>query len=194
MREKNKEKQAKINQAVLEIVAQQGIAGLSFGKIAKWANVSSGTPYVYYQDKTDMLSQVYLDAKQKLDTGLNQQINQYESAKDQLMAALNYFAHQYLKYPLEANYVLTIHATPELISADARENGAKMKNGLSELACRLCHDYQEFKLDDPTILGAVLLGPIMWLLRQAKIRQNSVTDEQIKQVVAIAVNGLLHQA
>ena len=47
------EKRNKVTQAVLQITMEDGLAGLSFDKLAKRAGVSSGTPYVYYRDKTD---------------------------------------------------------------------------------------------------------------------------------------------
>ena len=59
MRKIDVEKRNKVTQAVLQITMEDGLAGLSFDKLAKRAGVSSGTPYVYYRDKTDMLSCIY---------------------------------------------------------------------------------------------------------------------------------------
>lgn len=125
MREKDQSKKAKIIQAVFEIVDRDGLAGLSFGKIAKWAGISSGTPYVYYRDKTDMLSQIYVATKQQLESGLDEQLAQTDSTKEQLITCLEYFARQYIKYPLQANYIMAIHAAPELITPTARQAGRR---------------------------------------------------------------------
>ncbi|WP_270642557.1 TetR/AcrR family transcriptional regulator [Limosilactobacillus mucosae] len=187
MREKDQSKKAKIIQAVFEIVDRDGLAGLSFGKIAKWAGISSGTPYVYYRDKTDMLSQIYVAAKQQLESGLDEQLAQTDSTKEQLITCLEYFARQYIKYPLQANYIMAIHAAPELITPTARQEGASFTNSLSGLYCRMCKESQA------AVVGALLLGPIMWLLRQAKLNNTQVDDAQIKRVVRISVNGLFEE-
>lgn len=149
MREKDQSKKAKIIQAVFEIVDRDGLAGLSFGKIAKWAGISSGTPYVYYRDKTDMLSQIYVAAKQQLESGLDEQLAQTDSTKEQLITCLEYFARQYIKYPLQANYIMAIHAAPELITPTARQEGASFTNSLSGLYCRLCKESQSAVVGRP---------------------------------------------
>lgn len=193
MREKDQSKKAKIIQAVFEIVDRDGLAGLAFGKIAKWAGISSGTPYVYYRDKTDMLSQIYVAAKQQLESGLDEQLAQTDSTKEQLITCLEYFARQYIKYPLQANYIMAIHAAPELITPTARQEGASFTNSLSGLYCRLCKESQAAVVGDQFLVGALLLGPIMWLLRQAKLNNTQVDDAQIKRVVRISVNGLFEE-
>ncbi|WP_412146954.1 TetR/AcrR family transcriptional regulator [Limosilactobacillus mucosae] len=194
MREKDQSKKAKIIQAVFEIVDRDGLAGLSFGKIAKWAGISSGTPYVYYRDKTDMLSQIYVASKQQLESGLDEQLAQTDSTKEQLITCLEYFARQYTKYPLQANYIMAIHAAPELITPAARQKGSSFTNSLNGLYCRLCSESQATVIgDDQFLVGALLLGPIMWLLRQAKLNNTQVDDAQIKRVVRISVNGLFEE-
>lgn len=45
-------KRDKVIQTVLQITMEEGLAALSFDKLAKRAGISSGTPYVYYKDKT----------------------------------------------------------------------------------------------------------------------------------------------
>ena len=44
-------KRDKVIQTVLQITMEEGLAALSFDKLAKRAGISSGTPYVYYKDK-----------------------------------------------------------------------------------------------------------------------------------------------
>ena len=41
-------KQDKITETVLQLTMENGLAALSFDKLAKRAGISTGTPYVYY--------------------------------------------------------------------------------------------------------------------------------------------------
>ena len=75
MRKIDEGKKERVKQAVFEITRDEGIAALSFGKIAKCAHVSSGTPYVYYKDKTEMLGKIYLEVKELIDKGLKAAID-----------------------------------------------------------------------------------------------------------------------
>ena len=52
-----------IKDAVVSVVAQNGIGAASVGEIAKAAKVSPGTIYLHFENKDDMLQQVYLRIK-----------------------------------------------------------------------------------------------------------------------------------
>ena len=57
----------------------------------------------------------------------------------------------------------------------------------------MCKESQAAVVGDQFLVGALLLGPIMWLLRQAKLNNTQVDDAQIKRVVRISVNGLFEE-
>ncbi|EUJ29992.1 TetR/AcrR family transcriptional regulator [Listeria grayi] len=63
MRIKDEAKVTAISQAVFQITKQEGLNNASISKIAKLAGVSPATVYIYYQDKSDMLSKIYLTSK-----------------------------------------------------------------------------------------------------------------------------------
>lgn len=191
MREKDQLKKQKIAQAVYEIAERDGLAGLSLSKIAKWAGVSSGTPYVYYHDKTDMLSQLYISTKHQLEAGLSERLEQAQTTKEKLIMGLEYFAHQYLHSPSKANYIMAINSAPELVNATARDEIMSITTAMGKLYLELDSASQIKITDDPVEVSALLLGPVMWLLHQAKIKHLQISDQQIHNVVLIAVNGLL---
>ena len=55
----------KIKAAVVTVVARNGIGATSVGEIAKLAQISAGTIYLHFENKDDMLQQVYLRIKQE---------------------------------------------------------------------------------------------------------------------------------
>lgn len=80
-------KRDKVIQTVLQITMEEGLAALSFDKLAKRAGISSGTPYVYYKDKTDMLSCIYAQVWQGLQEGLQQAIDMGRTPGEMLFSA-----------------------------------------------------------------------------------------------------------
>lgn len=80
-------KRDKVVQTVLQITMEEGLAALSFDKLAKRAGISSGTPYVYYKDKTDMLSCIYTQVWQGLQEGLQQAIDMGRTPGEKLFSA-----------------------------------------------------------------------------------------------------------
>ncbi len=59
MRKKDDEKRNSIKRAVVNIILEKGMNGASISKIAKTAGVSPATVYIYYENKDEMLRDIY---------------------------------------------------------------------------------------------------------------------------------------
>ncbi len=65
MRKKDDEKERRIRRAVMNLMLEEGLNGTSIAKIAKLAGVSPATVYIYYENKDDMLQDIYLQYSQE---------------------------------------------------------------------------------------------------------------------------------
>ncbi len=70
MRIKDDKKQEAIIKATVKLVNEIGFVASSVAKIAKEADVSPATIYIYYKNKEDLLVSTYVDIKQKLSSAL----------------------------------------------------------------------------------------------------------------------------
>ena len=84
MRYKDEAKQNAIIKATVKLVNQIGFAASSVSKIAKEANVSPATIYIYYQNKEDLLVSTYVDIKKKLSEALLKDFDDNQSIRDTL--------------------------------------------------------------------------------------------------------------
>lgn len=66
MKYKNDNKLNNIFKATLELINEDGLSGTSMSKIAKRANISASTIYVYFDSKEDLIFKLYLLVKNKL--------------------------------------------------------------------------------------------------------------------------------
>lgn len=78
MRIKDINKQAAIIEATVDLVNEIGFASSSVSKIAKKANVSPATLYIYYKNKEDLLVSTYVEIKKKMGKEL---LNNFDSSK-----------------------------------------------------------------------------------------------------------------
>ena len=60
---KSIEKKEALLNATLNLVNESGFQGASMAKIAKTANVSPATIYLYFKNKQDLVNQLYLEVK-----------------------------------------------------------------------------------------------------------------------------------
>lgn len=65
MRLKDEHKQESIIQSTIKLVNEIGFVSSSVSKIAKEANVSPATIYIYYKNKEDLLVSTYVEIKKK---------------------------------------------------------------------------------------------------------------------------------
>ncbi|MFT5715790.1 MAG: AcrR family transcriptional regulator [Flavobacterium sp.] len=61
--QKSIDKRTALLNATLSLVNNGGIQGASMAKVAKVANVSPATIYLYFESKQDLVNQLYLDVK-----------------------------------------------------------------------------------------------------------------------------------
>ena len=99
MRHKDENKQDAIIKATIKLVNEIGFVASSVAKIAKEANVSPATIYIYYKNKEDLLVSTYIDIKQKLSTAIIKDFDESQPIRD-ILKKMWFNAFDYTsKYP-----------------------------------------------------------------------------------------------
>jgi AcrR family transcriptional regulator len=66
MRTRDENKERIIREKALKMMVKEGLDGFSMHKLAKAANVSPATIYIYFKDKEDLVAQLCMDAGKKM--------------------------------------------------------------------------------------------------------------------------------
>lgn len=82
MRTKDDSKKAALFEATVKLVNEMGFVFSSVSKIAKEANVSPATVYVYYKNKEDLLASTYVEIKQNLSEAILQDFDSRLPVRD----------------------------------------------------------------------------------------------------------------
>lgn len=141
MRKIDEQKKLKIKAAVMTLVDQDGLTSLTTAKVAKTAGVSPATLYIYYQDKTDMLSRIYELVKDELHSGLLAELS--ATAPDlaaQLRTMLQFSVAQYRQQPRAAHFVQALWTNPEALDEQALHHGTELDSALGQLFTKLVAD------------------------------------------------------
>ncbi len=103
MRLKDDTKRVAIFNATIQLLNKIGFNNISMSKIAKEANVSASTLYVYFDNKEDMLQKVYLEAKQQMFMVISKDLREDRSVEEnifQLCKNILDFSKEYREYLL----------------------------------------------------------------------------------------------
>ncbi|MGV0167483.1 TetR/AcrR family transcriptional regulator [Furfurilactobacillus sp. WILCCON 0119] len=190
MRKVDEQKKQLIEQAILVITKDEGIQGLSFSKIAKYAHVSSGTPYVYFKDKTDMLSQMFLKIKLLFDDRLQADIEKGKSMPEKIYQAVTHFARMYTNYPLEAIFITAIRANPELVTKTAFAEGNASAQPLNDLFQQAVTQ-QCLVTDNIEAATVLLFGPFIMQIQERQAAHQAVGLDELEAVIQLSVDGLI---
>lgn len=87
MRYKDEAKQGAIIKATVKLVTEIGFVASSVSKIAKEAEVSPATIYIYYKNKEDLLVCTYVDIKKRLSEAVLKDFDESQPIRDILKAS-----------------------------------------------------------------------------------------------------------
>ncbi len=182
MRVKDENKNDAIFAATIDLLNEIGFAGISMSKIAKRANVSSSTIYVYFKNKDDMLRKTYIYVKRNMHKVLDGILDDSLPVKE----AIEIIMRKTLKFLLENKaYFLfceQFDTSPLMVKFDLVTPNNEMMTGM--------HDYIDaakqkglLKNVDTALLIAYFYYPIAYL---AKV-QFTLNKKPTKKIVDQAV-------
>jgi AcrR family transcriptional regulator len=103
---------ALVRRAMVELVAETGIQGATMGEVAKRAGVATGTAYVHYQSKQDLLIAAFIEGKQALGTGVTAGLD-YTSLPRQIFETVWRRTYNHLRSdPALARFLTRIDESP----------------------------------------------------------------------------------
>ena len=112
MRTRDTEKEGLARQKAIELVVSEGLDGFSMQKLAKAAQISPATLYIYYKDREDLLVKVCLSVVDELLAislkDFHPDLSFSEGMELQWRNRMAYF----LKYPLETEFLEQIRYSP----------------------------------------------------------------------------------
>lgn len=93
MRPRDDSKVDAIIETTVQLVNEVGFSEISISKIAKAAGVSAATIYIYFENKEDMLSKIYLRAKNAMSDHIFQNVSESASVRERFEFFLTNFAN-----------------------------------------------------------------------------------------------------
>lgn len=112
MRTRDPSKELAIRRKAMEIAVREGFDGLSMHKVARAAKVSAATLYVYFEDRDDLLVQVYLEESEKAFAAMMENFDPGLSFAQGLRVQWFNRARYYMKNPTAMLFLEQFKHTP----------------------------------------------------------------------------------
>ena len=179
MRHKDDSKREGISNAAIELITSNGFADTSMSKIAKAADVSPATIYVYFENKEDLLNQLYLMVKRQASEKMLVGYDDSLPVKEGFKLIWNNACRYILANPTHFAFTEQFANSP-LVNRVSKEEGSAYFQTILHLFERGKRE-GIFKEIPPSLFTAFLYAPPMMLGKQHH-NGELVLDKELQQV------------
>ena len=175
IRQKCDKKRYDLLNATLQLVNNNGFHAAPMSKIAKMAEVSPATIYIYFENKQDLINQLYLETKTAFFNYAFENYEKEQSIKDCFKQVWLNIATYRLTNIDESNFLAQCDNTP-MIDEKSRQEGLKNLQPLLELWER-GQQKGIIKLISPYLLYAYTMYPLSFLTNMHQ-KNNFILNEK----------------
>lgn len=110
---------AAVRRALRALVAEHGFHGASMGAVAKAAGVATGTAYVHYASKDDLVYATYLEVKRELGAAAVRRVDRSGSPREQFLQLWRGIHDHLAAEPERARFLVQVDVSPYAHTAHA---------------------------------------------------------------------------
>lgn len=114
MRPRDEIKEQAIRQKAIEMIVNEGFDGLSMQKLAKEANVSPATIYIYFKDRDDLIKRLVTDEAHKMSQTILKDFDPKGGFAQGLRKQWENRAKYFLENPLKMQFLEQVRNSPAL--------------------------------------------------------------------------------
>ena len=193
MRAKDENKEITIRDKAIEMIVKEGFYGLSMQKLAKAANISASTIYVYFDSREDMLNKLFFYVEDIFTKESLKDFDPKMSFEEGLWLQWKNRYRHILKYPLHFHFSEQFRNSPLIRHKDIQEN--RFKKSMKEF---VYHAVQRKEIEDlpVEIFWSLAYGPFYTLVKfhlddsSMTGKPFSLSDHKMKQAYALVMRAL----
>lgn len=188
MRTRDQKKYDAVVKSSIELTNKLGFSGISISKIAKNANVSPATIYIYFRNKEDLLTVIYCDIRKKAGESVLTNIDANMSIKEQFNSIwINSFSF-YLNHPEYIQYREQFEQTTMI--KEVRTEEFELNKYSTELLIKGIRDKIIQDLPIPILISFAFI-PIITLIRFHFSDILTMTEREITNACNIAWKSIV---
>lgn len=185
MRVKDENKIDLIFKSSLQLILNVGIAGLTMSKIAQHASIATGTLYIYFKSKEELLNKLYLHLNSQSRERFMKGYDKDEPFKIGFKKVwLNYLTHRIEHY--EESVFLEQYYRSPYISKDQKQLAENLKHPVHQMIQRGKKEKLVKNNIDNEMLFLALLGFIRELADEHVTKIYKLNKERIEQAFLLS--------
>lgn len=188
MRVKDDKKLQAICDAAIELITANGFADTSMSKIAKAAQVSPATIYVYFENKETLLNEIYLLAKQEMSAALLRGVKSDSSVAEAFKITWDNFYRYAMRNPVRFAFTEQFANSP-LVGGICKERSMEFFKPMLDLFERGKRE-KVFKDVSLEIFIAFAFSPLTGLIKEHLSGRINLNKKTLATIYEIAWNAV----
>ncbi|GAA4326489.1 TetR/AcrR family transcriptional regulator [Pontixanthobacter gangjinensis] len=188
---KSKKKREALVKATIKLVNNNGFHAAPMSRIAKMAEVSPGTIYLYFENKQDLVDQVYVEVKAAFSEYAFKDYSEEMSVEKGFEKIWKNIADFKLNKVEEAMFLSQCDNSP-IIDEKGRQEGLKHLQPLLDLWDRGIKN-GSIKAVSPYLLYAFSIYPIAFLMNMQERNIYELSQQHIEEAYEMAWNSIKNQ-
>lgn len=186
--QKSVDKRNALVKATIELVNNSGFHATPMSKIAKMANVSPATIYLYFENKQDLINQVYIEVKTAFTEFAFKAYDPMLPVEKSFEMVWNAIANFKLKEVEEALFLAQCDSTP-MVDELSRQQGLKHLQPLLDLWER-GQQKGIIKQISPYLLYAYTVAPLSFLMTMQQRGDFQLNETHLNDAYQAAWNSI----
>jgi len=187
-RHRDYQKIEQIFESTLKLVLERGFAGLKMADVAKEAGLATGTVYIYFKDKDDLINQLYLFLKRRKTIMFLKGIDQNEDFQTVIRKVWFAYLEVTQQNANESAFLEQYYRSP-FLKSNVKEESQQLLKPIYDLLERGVKEGVIVSLHTELLL-AQLVGPIHELIRAEHDGVIKIDQAIMESAFSIAIKGI----
>ena len=188
VRTKDETKIAAIYKATLSLVKERGLAGITMGDISKEASIATGTLYIYFKNKDELIKALFSECREKSAREYFAGIEQDASFDEKLQKVFTNIVHYKSKHFDVSAFLEQSYHSPFVCMTDLK----KKQKALNPLFALIEEGIEKKKIKnvEADLVLTYLFGIINEMVKKAYFSNKKLSPEVIGQVYGMFRDGI----
>jgi TetR/AcrR family transcriptional regulator, multidrug resistance operon repressor len=190
MRTKDETKVQLILTTALKMVARVGLTGLKMSDLAKEAGVATGTVYIYFEDKNQLIRELYLYLMHVSTSDLTQQITETDPLKIKIKKIARNYLDDNIKNPEYGAFLEQYFRSPYFHEDDSTK--VEEEIALQPIYQLVVEGQRQslIKEADPELLVTLVCGMLNEMAKVAIYTQKPITPAEWELTFSVLWDGI----